>query len=73
MNRGMRQRGRPINALAIIKKELSSLDKVKRVVKVVGYVASDPNFYDQPKVINGASELFVEVSVIYGASRPVPR
>lgn len=50
-----------INSLAIIKKELGYLDKVKRVVKVVGYVASDPDFYDQPRVINEASELLVEV------------
>lgn len=50
-----------VNFLAIVKKELGSLDRVKRVVKVVGYVASDPDFYDQPKVINGASELLAEV------------
>jgi enamine deaminase RidA (YjgF/YER057c/UK114 family) len=50
-----------INSLAIIKKELGSLDRVTRVVKVVGYVAGAPDFYDQPKVINGASDLLVEV------------
>jgi enamine deaminase RidA (YjgF/YER057c/UK114 family) len=50
-----------INSLAIVNQELGSLDKVKRVVKVVGYVASDPDFYDQPKVVNGASELLAEV------------
>jgi len=50
-----------INSLAIVKKELGSLDRVKRVVKVVGYVASEPDFYDQPKVINGASELLGEI------------
>lgn len=50
-----------INSLAIIKKELGSLDRVKRIVKVVGYVASDSDFYNQPKVINGASDLLVEV------------
>ena len=50
-----------INSLAIVNQELGSLDKVKRVVKVVGYVASDPDFYDQPKVGNGASELLAEV------------
>lgn len=50
-----------INALAILKEELGSLDKVKRVVKVFGLVASDPEFYEQPKVINGASDLLVEV------------
>jgi enamine deaminase RidA (YjgF/YER057c/UK114 family) len=50
-----------INSLAIVKAELGSLDRVTRVVKVVGYVASDPDFHDQPKVINGASELLAEV------------
>lgn len=50
-----------INALATIKQEIGSLNKVKRVVKVVGFVASAPDFYDQPKVINGASDLLLEV------------
>ncbi|MFQ5800865.1 MAG: RidA family protein [Candidatus Hydrothermarchaeales archaeon] len=50
-----------LNALAIVKKELGSLDKVKRIVKVTGYVASSPGFYDQPKVVNGASELLQKV------------
>ena len=52
-------RAATINSLAVIKKELGSLDRVKRVVKVVGYVASGTDFYDQPKAINGASELLV--------------
>jgi enamine deaminase RidA (YjgF/YER057c/UK114 family) len=50
-----------INSLAVIKQQVGSLDKVKRIVKVVGYVASDPSFSDQPKVINGASDFLVEV------------
>ena len=50
-----------VNALAILKSELGSLDGVKRIVKVTGYVASAPDFYDQPKVVNGASELLAEV------------
>lgn len=50
-----------INSLAVIKKQVGSLDKVKRIVKVVGYVASDPSFSDQPKVINGASDFLQEV------------
>ena len=49
-----------INALAAID-DLVGLDKVVRVVKVVGFVASDPSFTGQPKVINGASELLGEV------------
>lgn len=49
-----------INALAAID-ALVGLDKVTQVVKVVGFVASDPSFTAQPKVINGASELLGEV------------
>ena len=41
--------------------ELGSRDKVKRVVKVLGMVNGTPEFTDQPKVINGCSDLFVEV------------
>ena len=46
-----------LNALAAIKAEIGDLAAVTRVVKVVGFVASAPDFYDQPEVINGASEL----------------
>lgn len=46
-----------LNALAAIKSEVGDLASVKRVVKVVGFVASAPEYYDQPEVINGASEL----------------
>ena len=41
--------------------ELGSLDRVTRVVKLVGFVASDPSFTGQPGVVNGASELLGEV------------
>jgi enamine deaminase RidA (YjgF/YER057c/UK114 family) len=44
-----------------MKAELGSLDRVKRVVKVLGMVNGTPEFTDQPKVINGCSDLFVEV------------
>ncbi len=50
-----------INILATLKLELGSLDKVKRVIKVVGFVNCTDEFTEQPKVINGASDLFVEV------------
>ncbi|MFB2586883.1 RidA family protein [Herbiconiux liukaitaii] len=50
-----------INALAAVESVLGSLDRVTRVVKVVGFVASDPSFTGQPGVINGASELLGEV------------
>jgi enamine deaminase RidA (YjgF/YER057c/UK114 family) len=47
--------------LAVMKAELGSLDRVRRVVKVLGMVNAEPEFGDQPKVINGCSDLFVEV------------
>lgn len=46
-----------LNAIAAVKAEVGELSAVKRVVKVVGFVASAPDFTDQPQVINGASEL----------------
>jgi enamine deaminase RidA (YjgF/YER057c/UK114 family) len=50
-----------LNLLATARQALGSLDKVKRVVKVLGMVNSAPGFTDQPKVINGFSDLMVEV------------
>ncbi len=46
-----------LNCLAAIKSVIGSLDNIEQVVKVVGFVNSAPGFTDQPKVINGASEL----------------
>jgi enamine deaminase RidA (YjgF/YER057c/UK114 family) len=50
-----------INQLAALKSELGSLDRVIRVVKVLGMVNCDDDFKDHPKVINGFSDLMVEV------------
>ena len=50
-----------INVLAALKAELGQLSRVRRVVKLTGFVASEPDFIDQPKVVNGASELIVAV------------
>jgi len=50
-----------LNALAAIAAEIGDLDRVRRVVKVVGFVASAPGFFGQPGVINGASELLGQV------------
>ena len=50
-----------LNMLANIRAQLGSLDKVKRVVKVLGMVNAVPEFKQQPKVINGFSDLFREV------------
>ncbi|MFI9269654.1 RidA family protein [Kitasatospora sp. NPDC052896] len=50
-----------LNALAAVKSVIGDLDKVEQVVKVVGFVASEPDFTGQPGVINGASELLGKV------------
>lgn len=50
-----------INQLAVLKTMLGDLRKVKRIVKVLGMVNSDPSFVEQPKVVNGFSDLMVEV------------
>jgi enamine deaminase RidA (YjgF/YER057c/UK114 family) len=50
-----------LNLLATIKKEVGSLDKVVKIVKVLGMVNAVDGFGQQPQVINGASDLFVEV------------
>jgi enamine deaminase RidA (YjgF/YER057c/UK114 family) len=47
-----------LNAIAAVKAEIGDLDQVKRIVKVVAFVASTPDFTGQPLVANGASELF---------------
>ena len=50
-----------LNSLSAVKEALSSLSKVKRVIKVTGFVNSGEGFTDQPKVVNGASDLLVSV------------
>ncbi len=50
-----------LNRLAIIQDEIGSLDKVKRIVALNGFVSSEPDFHGHPQVINGASELLVEI------------
>ncbi|MFC1730624.1 RidA family protein [candidate division KSB1 bacterium] len=50
-----------INQLSVLKAMLGDLDKVKRIVKVLGMVNSDPSFVEQPKVINGFSDMMVAV------------
>jgi enamine deaminase RidA (YjgF/YER057c/UK114 family) len=54
--------------LASLKAELGSLDRVKRVVKVLGMVNATPDFEKHPQVVNGCSELFIE---IFGPERGV--
>ncbi|MEI6265538.1 MAG: RidA family protein [Sphingobacteriia bacterium] len=48
-----------INQLAVLKNELGELNKIKRIVKVLGLVNSSSTFYDQPKVMNGFSDFMV--------------
>ena len=47
--------------LATLRNEFGTLDRVRRVVKLLGMVNSAPDFFDHPKVINGCSELFANV------------
>ena len=47
--------------LSTLRAHFGSLDRVRRVIKVLGMVNSAPDFYDHPKVINGCSELFAQV------------
>lgn len=50
-----------LNGLSVLRAALGSLDRVKRVVKLVGFVSSAPGFHDQPAVIDGASHLLAEI------------
>ena len=50
-----------LNALAVLRAELGSLDRIERILSVTGYVASAPGFAEQPTVVDGASEVLVDV------------
>ena len=50
-----------IMLLAVMQRELGSLDRVARIVKVTGFVNAEPQFSEHPQVINGCSDLFVEI------------
>lgn len=50
-----------LNRLAVIQDAIGSLDKVKQVVTLTGFVNSEADFYGHPQVVNGASELLVEI------------
>ena len=50
-----------INGLAQLKANLGSLDKIRKFVRISGFVNSSPSFIEQPKVINAASDLLVEI------------
>ena len=50
-----------LNRLAVIRDQIGSLDKVKQIVALNGFVNSEPDFYDHPVIMNGASEFLLEV------------
>ena len=50
-----------LNALAVLDDLCGGLDNIDHIVKVTGYISSEPDFYDQPKVLNGASDLLVQL------------
>ena len=50
-----------LNRLAVIRDAIGSLDKVKQIVALSGFVNSEPDFFGHPHVVNGASELLVEL------------
>ncbi len=50
-----------LNALFHLKNLIGELDKIKKIIKITGYVNSDENFIEHPKVINGASDLLIKI------------
>ena len=50
-----------MNALAVLQSHIGSLNTVKRCIKITGYIASSPDFTEQPKVLNAASDLLYEI------------
>lgn len=50
-----------LNRLAVVKEEIGDLDKITKIVNVGGFVNSEPDFYQHPAVINGCSDLLVEI------------
>jgi enamine deaminase RidA (YjgF/YER057c/UK114 family) len=50
-----------LNLLSVVKQEIGDLDRIERVVKVLGFVASAPGFNNQPQVLNAASEVLAKV------------
>ena len=50
-----------LNALSAVKQEVGTLDRIRRIVKLTGFVSSAAGFHDQPKVVDGASVLLIEL------------
>jgi enamine deaminase RidA (YjgF/YER057c/UK114 family) len=55
-----------LNALSVLRAELGTLDRIERVLTVLGFVACAPNFAEQPAVVDGASRLLAEVFAAAG-------
>ncbi|TFI27112.1 RidA family protein, partial [Micrococcus endophyticus] len=62
-----------VNAVAAVHELIGDLDRVAQVVKVVGFVASDPSFTGQPGVLNGASDVLAEIFGEAGRHAPLRR
>lgn len=62
-------RGSMLNVLAVLKREIGDLDKVKDCVKVTCFVASAPDFYNQPQVANGGTQLLID---LFGQEKGAP-
>jgi enamine deaminase RidA (YjgF/YER057c/UK114 family) len=60
-----------LNILSNLHHELGDLNRIKKFVKILGFVASAPDFYEHPQVINGASQMLKDVSARRPACRPV--
>lgn len=58
-----------LNILAVLHRDIGDLNKVEQMIKVTVFVASAPDFYEQPNVANGATELFSE---LFGPKRGLP-
>jgi len=50
-----------LNMLAVLQRDLEDLNRIKKVVKILGFVACDGGFYEQPKVMDAASQLFIDI------------
>jgi Putative translation initiation inhibitor, yjgF family len=50
-----------LNVLSVVKKQIGDLDRIKKVVKILSFVACSENFFDQPKVINAASQVLIDI------------
>ena len=62
-------KGSMLNVLAVLKREIGDLDRVKSAVKVTCFVASTPDFYAQPQVANGGTQLLID---LFGAETGTP-